>query len=173
MRLMVSLSLTLSLLVHVSQSFVLPSHFSKSRASRSAATLFRTPNDDRDDDDGLIVQESSSIESSRRNLIINTVAGGLLTASGVAAWELYKLEVYTPTGFTRLPSTQFIAALGSPSATQGSGAEQWGLWRQDPGPRGVWLRDYESLESNNGVAPRGWKFDKDNFWIEEHGMLLG
>ena len=53
-----------------------------------------------------------------------------------------------------------------------AGAESWGLWRQDPGPRGVWLRDYEKeLIQSNGVAPRGWKFDQNDFWIEEHGML--
>ena len=34
-------------------------------------------------------------------------------------------------------STQFIAALGDPGATSGSGAQSWGLWPLDPGPRGV------------------------------------
>ena len=45
------------------------------------------------------------------------------------------------TTFKRIP-TQFIAALGDPAATSGSGAQSWGLWRRDPGPRGVWLVKY-------------------------------
>ena len=42
------------------------------------------------------------------------------------------------TKFQRI-STQFIAALGDPGATSGSGAQSWGLWTLDPGPRGVAL----------------------------------
>ena len=30
---------------------------------------------------------------------------------------------------------QFIAALGDPAATSGNGAQAWGFWDQDPGPR--------------------------------------
>ena len=35
--------------------------------------------------------------------------------------------------FTRYPSIRFIAALGDPKASSGTGAETWGLWRDDPG----------------------------------------
>ena len=52
------------------------------------------------------------------------------------------------TKFKRSP-TQFIAALGDPGATSGSGAESWGLWRLDPGPRGVWLKNYEHLKERS------------------------
>ena len=38
--------------------------------------------------------------------------------------------------FRRVP-TQYIAALAPPEATSGTGAETWGIWRQDPGPIGV------------------------------------
>ena len=38
------------------------------------------------------------------------------------------------TKFQRI-STQFIAALGDPGATSGSGAQSWGLWPLDPGRR--------------------------------------
>jgi len=31
------------------------------------------------------------------------------------------------------------------------------------------LRDYEELKKSDGIAPRGWKFDPNDFWIEEHG----
>jgi hypothetical protein len=35
-------------------------------------------------------------------------------------------------------------------------AEQWGLWRDDPGPRGVFLKDYDRrLGANDNVAPAG------------------
>ena len=156
----------LQLLLQVTEAFVLPraaNHLPKTR-------LFASSNFNKNDDndDGMIVMDADDM--SRRNLVINTLAGGLLAASGVATWQLYKMEVYTPSGFVRLPQTQFIAALADPTASQGTGAESWGLWRQDPGPRGVWLRDYEhDLVQSNGVAPRGWKFNKNDYWIEEHG----
>lgn len=69
-------------------------------------------------------------------------------------------------------STQFIAALGDPKASSGSGAETWGLWRLDPGPRGVRLSGYERLKSNGGVAPAQWKFDGADWWVEEHGLIM-
>ena len=56
------------------------------------------------------------------------------------------------TKFKRVP-TQFIAALGDPGSTSGNGAQSWGLWRLDPGPRGVWLDNYEQLKAAVGFAP--------------------
>src|SRR5262249_58126168 len=67
--------------------------------------------------------------------------------------------------------TQYIAALGDPGATSGTGAESWGLWRQDPGPRGVRLSSYEALKTD-GVAPAQWKFDRSDWWLEEHGLIM-
>ena len=61
------------------------------------------------------------------------------------------------TKFQRI-STQFIAALGDPGATSGSGAQSWGLWPLDPGPRGVELNSYKRLKDAGGVAPARWKF---------------
>ena len=73
--------------------------------------------------------------------------------------------------FQRYPQLRFIAALGDPKASSGTGADQWGLWRDDPGPRGFYLRDYDrKLKSN--VAPGGWTLDKDAIWIEEHGLVM-
>jgi hypothetical protein len=69
-------------------------------------------------------------------------------------------------------STQFIAALGEPAAKSGTGAESWGLWRVDPGPRGVALKRYERLKSAGGVAPAQWKFDASDWWLEEHGLIM-
>ena len=73
--------------------------------------------------------------------------------------------------FQRYPQLRFIAALGDPKASSGTGADQWGLWRDDPGPRGFYLRDYERKLKNN-VAPGGWTLDKDAIWIEEHGLVM-
>ena len=75
------------------------------------------------------------------------------------------------TRFRQIP-TQFIAALGNPGATSGSGAQSWGLWRLDPGPRGVWLNNYEQLKAAGGVTPAKWKFDSTDWWLEENGLIM-
>lgn len=137
--------------------------------------------------------ELSLDERNRRELAINLVAGGLLVACGVASAQLFLTNVYTPSGFRRLPSTQFIAALGDPQASYGqfdpnpNSSTAWGLWRNDPGPRGVWLRDYDPVfgldpskqpmpssnsDSLGPVAPAGWTFDKNDWWMEEHGIIM-
>ena len=69
-------------------------------------------------------------------------------------------------------STQFIAALGDPGATSGSGAQSWGLWPLDPGPRGVELKSYARLTEAGGVAPARWTFDGTDWWLEEHGLIM-
>ena len=75
------------------------------------------------------------------------------------------------TKFRRI-STQYIAALGNPGATSGRGAQLWGLWPLDPGPRGVKLNRYQSLKNTGGVAPARWKFDETDWWLEEHGLIM-
>ncbi|HVR67935.1 MAG TPA: hypothetical protein VMT98_14915 [Verrucomicrobiae bacterium] len=87
---------------------------------------------------------------------------GLLTLSA---------NVKAETAFKPIP-TQYIAALGDPGATSGTGAELWGLWRLDPGPRGVELSSYETLNAEGGVAPAQWKFDGADWWLEEHGLIM-
>src|SRR5229473_937082 len=76
-----------------------------------------------------------------------------------------------PARFKEVP-TQFIAALADPSAGSGSGAQFWGVWHLDPGPRGVRLDGYERLKSAGGVAPAQWKFDSSDWWLEEHGLIM-
>ena len=68
--------------------------------------------------------------------------------------------------------TQYIAALGASSATSGDDAQSWGFWAVDPGPRGVWIKDYPDLVANAGVAPDGWQFDPAAWWLEEHGLMM-
>ena len=72
----------------------------------------------------------------------------------------------------RFWSPQYIAALGDPKANSGNGAQTWGLWREDPGPRGVKLSRYEQLRAANGIAPARWKFDGADWWLEEHGLIM-
>jgi hypothetical protein len=101
---------------------------------------------------------------SRRTFITHgtaAAAAAALPASASADVDLSQ--------FKRVP-TQYIAALAPPSATSGNNAETWGLWREDPGPRGVRLKYYDRLE--NGVAPAGWHHDKNAWWLEEHGLLM-
>ena len=76
------------------------------------------------------------------------------------------------TKFKRLWNLQYIAALGDPQAKSGNGAQSWGLWRVDPGPRGVRLDRYERLKANGGLAPAQWKFDGADWWLEEHGLIM-
>lgn len=68
--------------------------------------------------------------------------------------------------------TQYIAALGDKTATSGDDAQTWGFWSVDPGPRGVWSTDYAELVANGGVAPEGWVFDANGWWLEEHGLIM-
>ena len=68
--------------------------------------------------------------------------------------------------------TQFIAALADPDANSGTGAQTWGLWPLDPGPRGIRLDQYQNLVKASGVAPAGWKFDNKDWWLEEHGLIM-
>ena len=104
----------------------------------------------------------------RRTLLGLVGMGSLLSSS--AASSAYAADGKVE--FRRIP-TQFIAALGDPTASQGTGAESWGLWRVDPGPRGVYLRDYErALKSKGNVAPAGWTFDDNDWWVEEHGLIM-
>ena len=66
---------------------------------------------------------------------------------------------------------QFIAALGDPKASSGSGAQSWGFWNKDPGPRACKLDHYPELKKT-GVAPAQWKFDAADWWLEEHGLIM-
>ncbi|MCY7308073.1 MAG: hypothetical protein LH632_18450 [Rhodoferax sp.] len=103
----------------------------------------------------------------------------LVSLAGAAALGA-PLGLWTPTlraadgdraKFQRIP-TQFIAALADPMANSGGGAQSWGLWPVDPGPRGVALGRFAQLLKNGGVAPEGWKFDSKDWWLEEHGRIM-
>ena len=69
-------------------------------------------------------------------------------------------------------SMQYIAALGGEGDTSGSGAQAWGLWPVDPGPRGVRLNRLEQLHAADGRAPAGWQLDNKDWWLEENGLIM-
>ena len=73
--------------------------------------------------------------------------------------------------YKRIP-TQYIAALAEPGASSGSGAQLWGLWPLDPGPRGIKLDTYDKLKSTGGMTPARWQFDATDWWLEEHGLIM-
>ena len=68
-------------------------------------------------------------------------------------------------------SLQYIVALGDSGANSGNDAQLWGLWRQDPGPRGCRLENYKQLKAT-GVGPAKWPFDRKDWWLEEHGLIM-
>ncbi len=98
-----------------------------------------------------------------------------LIGCAVLAVSLLMLAAQAPAEagmtFKRIP-TQFIAALGDPSASSGTNAQSWGLWQVDPGPRGVWLKSYDQLKAAGGIAPAQWTFDEADWWLEENGLIM-
>jgi len=107
------------------------------------------------------------------NKMGSLVRRAFLASTLAAGTQLAFAQTYAPEGFERISPIQFIAALGDPKATAGTGAQAWGLWRKDPGPRGVWLDKYtQEIQNRNNVAPVGWKFDPKDWWLEEHGLIM-
>lgn len=102
-------------------------------------------------------------QSAMRHLLM------LLCAILTLSWSM-PADAGTPK-FKRIP-TQFIAALAEPGARSGTGAESWGVWRVDPGPRGVWLKHFELLKTTGGITPASWRFDPDDWWLDENGLIM-
>jgi len=102
------------------------------------------------------------IDGRRMRRVASVLAWLVLFAAQPAAAE---------TAYTRV-ATQYIAALGDPGSSSGTGAEAWGLWAVDPGPRGVRLSSYGALKAAAGVAPAAWTFDGSDWWLEEHGLIM-
>lgn len=94
---------------------------------------------------------------------IFSVIGSLFFASQIPA--------NAETKFKSIP-TQYIATLENKEAKSGKGAEGWGLWSVDPGPRGVRLSSYDTLVSSGSTAPTGWQFNQSDWWLEEHGLIM-
>jgi len=107
----------------------------------------------------------------RRSFLLAGSAAAAATLSPAAFGQSAGSAGEAATKFRRI-STQFIAALGDPAATEGNNASTWGLWRLDPGPRGVRLDQYQRLLAAGGIAPAGWHFDPADWWLEEHGLIM-
>ena len=106
----------------------------------------------------------------QRRIMVKAGAMAMAAGAGLLARPVWPAEV-DKSKFKRVP-TQFIAALGAAGANAGSGAQDWGLWAVDPGPRGVKLSRFGQLQKAGGVAPEGWKFDNKDWWLEEHGLIM-
>lgn len=120
-------------------------------------------NDEKKPDSDTDDKKSNLSQQLRRSFLISTAVAGVANIGFAFA---------APPNFKRIP-TQFIAALGDPTTNTGSNANDWGIWTVDPGPRGVYLRDYEKyIKGRDGVAPAGWKFKGDDWWLEEHGLIM-
>ena len=113
--------------------------------------------------------EPCSDELTRRSFIAAGTAAAATAALSPAV--LAQSAGEAETNFRRV-RTQFIAALADPDATSGSNAEEWGLWRLDPGPRGVRLNRYQQLQEAGGVAPADWQFDNTDWWLGENGLIM-
>lgn len=101
--------------------------------------------------------------ATRRSFFISTALLGLTNVGSAGA---------ASPSFQRI-RTQFIAALGDPTSTSGTNVNEWGLWTVDPGPRGVFLKDYnKDLAKRGNKAPAGWAFDEKDWWLEEHGLIM-
>ena len=130
---------------------------------------FRTPNIQRK----TITQRGTVLAPKRNTQRLKSsvlLAMGFLMVMAALGQSAHALDD-DPTEFRRIP-TQFIAALGDPGATSGIGAQLWGLWRLDPGPRGVRLANFEQLKAAGGVAPAQWEFDSTDWWLEENGLIM-
>jgi hypothetical protein len=102
-------------------------------------------------------------QSLSRRMLLQTAAAGCALQLGA--------KVKAAVAWKPIP-TQFLAALGNPLSGKGTGAENWGLWTLDPGPRGVRLANISTLFANGGVAPAQWRFDAKSWWLEEHGLIM-
>ena len=107
----------------------------------------------------------------QRRSMLTMAAATALGAPGLSWHAPARAQGGSPYRFRRVPA-QFIAALGDARANSGSGAQTWGLWPVDPGPRGVRLSQYGQLLQAGGVAPAGWTFNARDWWLEEHGLIM-
>jgi hypothetical protein len=125
-------------------------------------------------EDELRIYWHSKLSTGGRDLTRRSFLAAGTAAAATAALSpavLAQSAGETETNFRRV-RTQFIAALAAPDATSGNNAEEWGLWRLDPGPRGVRLNRYDQLREAGGVAPADWQFDHTDWWLEENGLIM-
>lgn len=111
---------------------------------------------------------TTSLASEARRALIASTAAALsysVITLGAPAYALLKNPEYE-----KVSPLQFVAALGDPDAASGNGAENWGLWPTDPGPRGLRLRDYAQIQSGAASAP-SWLNSRD-FFLDENAIIM-
>jgi len=118
-----------------------------------------------------LIHSSREREEEPKEKLSSDIRRAFLASAATAVTFNVVGALATPPGFKRIP-TQFIAALGDPNASSGTGADSWGLWSVDPGPRGIPLEKYSQLEASSGKTAAGWMFDKNDWWLEEHGLIM-
>eukprot|EP00562_Extubocellulus_spinifer_P021208 CAMPEP_0178616700 /NCGR_PEP_ID=MMETSP0698-20121128/3344_1 /TAXON_ID=265572 /ORGANISM="Extubocellulus spinifer, Strain CCMP396" /LENGTH=257 /DNA_ID=CAMNT_0020255533 /DNA_START=177 /DNA_END=946 /DNA_ORIENTATION=+ len=131
----------------------------------------------------LLLAQPNNNDDNRPNEPLASKARRALLASSAAALTYNAiilgptLGLFTPPGYKRISPIQFIAALGDRDASSGNGADSWGLWSTDPGPRGLRLRDYEKIKSSTSssggetVRAPPWLNEKD-FFLDENAIIM-
>lgn len=103
---------------------------------------------------------------------VETTKAFVLVVLAFCAVMSLKVQANESVKFRPISPIQCIAALGDPEAKSGVGAENWGLWSVDPGPRGVWLSLFPVLRAAGGYGPGGWQFDEKDWWLDENGLIM-
>jgi len=135
----------------------------------SPAILFSLQSPQEEDDDSNSGEgDQSSLESNvRRAFLASSLTAVTYNVFTLGASALSPM----PKGYERLSPLQFIAALGDPEASSGKGAEDWGLWSTDPGPRGLRLRDYERMVNDESAVRPSW-LDATDFFLDENAIIM-
>lgn len=141
-------------------------HKAARRPSTSVISASPSGNDGTDEGVATNSNDPSLASNVRRALLASSLAALSYNAVTLGATALGPL----PAGYERVSPLQFIAALGDPDASSGGGAERWGLWPTDPGPRGLRLREYERIESGDASAP-SW-LDAGDFFLDENAIIM-
>jgi hypothetical protein len=116
-------------------------------------------------------KEPNELRDWKKSPLGQNVRRAFLASSAIAGLQLLVSQTYAPSGFQRIP-TQFLAVLADANANEGDAGE-FGVWPRDPGPRGVWLDQYQKqLKQHNSIAPAGWRFSDNDWWVEEHGLIM-
>lgn len=137
--------------VYVSEAFTIVSKTQTQRSARKL-TLSSTSND----------EEKGLASDVRRAFLASSLAA--------VTYNVLTIGIFVPPGFRKASPIQFSAALGDPNASSGTGAEKWGLWPVDPGPRGIGIRDYEKIRSGDATAP-SW-FNEKDFFLDENAIIM-
>ena len=119
---------------------------------------------------GIRIPEKVTLVSTRGSNVFHRFCS-IVLALGLIVLPMQTTRAEAEVKFKHIP-TQFIAALGDPTAKSGNGAQFWGRWPRDPGTRGVWLSLFPVLKAAGGYAPGNWKFDPADWWLDENGLIM-